>query len=476
MLRTISVFIIISLFSFQINGQGITIDEEIGKSSNQQIIASMGIAKAPVTCEFVNQVGERLIARVEQPFTFRFQVVDSPIPNAFALPGGYIYVTRGILAIMNSEDELAGVIGHEIMHVLERHSINQLKRNILPAILQIPGNVIGIVNEDYGNLINAPLKSSSQVFLASYSRGHETEADLNGIEIMSRAGYDPMALATALENLSKTVELVMGEGEKRSYLNDHPYTPKRVTRIHKKVERLNWKPKPGITGNKYEFYKKLDGLYYGQDPAGGVFRDQQFIHYDLDFTITFPEGWKTENTPQAVGAIEPDEHALVYLGVKEDTLSPKDRAEMVIDIVKRKRQTSPDRAEEINVNGFDGYLITYSDESGSVPTYFSCLWLGVNGLTFQIIGFGYQEHMEILDKSVLSIRKPTEEEKASVYGSVIKAVLSKSGETIESLSARTRNTWDKTTTALANDIPEDKVFEEGEPVKIIIKEQYIGKK
>ncbi len=161
-------------------------------------------------------------------------------PNAFALPGGYIYVSRGLLSLVNDEAELACVIGHEMIHVTKRHSVKQMKKSIFPAILHIPGAVVGLFNQDLGRIINTPVSFGSELFLSNYSRKQETESDELGIKIASQAGYDPSRLTVILDNLAKDVALLTGEEEKKSYFSTHPITPKRIERIEKELPALNW--------------------------------------------------------------------------------------------------------------------------------------------------------------------------------------------------------------------------------------------
>ena len=456
--------------------KSIVIDQQLGAEGAQMVAVTMGMVNVPVTNEYVNQVGDRLLATVGQPFDFKFQIIDSHIPNAFALPGGYVYVTRGILAILNSEDELAGVMGHEIMHVLERHSVKQMKKSIVPILLQVPGKIVTLVNKDYGHLINAPITSGSQAFLAKYSRGQENEADMNGVEIMSKAGYNPLALAIALENLAKEVEMITGEEEQKSYMSDHPYTPKRVSNIQKKAENLQWSQKPGIVEGKLGFYKKLEGLYFGQNPEAGIFEDNQFLHLDMDFTITFPEEWVQENTPLVITAKEPNGRGMISVGLEPEFGDPSEYAEKLIKTVQNKHKTSPDRSEPVEINGLKGHVVTYTEktESGNAATH--SLWLNIHKQTFQLVGIGFEEQRTALREIALSIRKLSDIEKGSYFGYKIKAVTAKEGESIEELSKRTQNYWDVAFTAIANNIPNNKKFSEGAAVKIVVKELYTCRK
>ena len=139
----------------------------------------MGLYQHDSLSRLVNAIGQKLVSRLKNnPFEFKFFLADSPEPNAFALPGGYVYVTRGILPLVQTEDELAGIMAHEIIHVTERHSVKHMRRGLLGGVLQLPGNLINTVTRtQIGNILTTPIALTSKVFIAKYSRGQEREAD-----------------------------------------------------------------------------------------------------------------------------------------------------------------------------------------------------------------------------------------------------------------------------------------------------------
>src|SRR5213079_3194867 len=157
---------------------------------------------------YLGQVGARLVAAANDArWKFTFKIVDQQESNAFAIPGGRIYVSRGLLALVNREDELAGVLAHEIAHVNERHSTRQQRKGILPGILSLPGNIVGgIVSEDLGAIINAPIDTVGGAWLSRYSRGQESDSDRIGMRTAAKAGYDPSALADILGRLEQVIK------------------------------------------------------------------------------------------------------------------------------------------------------------------------------------------------------------------------------------------------------------------------------
>jgi len=159
-------------------GQSVELDKELGAENAIIVEAQMGLVPDKELTGYVSSIGNRLVdALDENPFEFHFYVADDPIPNAFALPGGYVYVTRGILSLVTKEDELACVMGHEIIHVIRRHSVRQMRSSIIPNLLELPGSILGtVVDDDLGDLLNTPIHTSNSLLLASYSRTVSTRS------------------------------------------------------------------------------------------------------------------------------------------------------------------------------------------------------------------------------------------------------------------------------------------------------------
>ena len=222
--------------------QSIDLDKKLGAENAELVEAQMGLYMDKELTDYVRKIGDRLVDELDKnPFEFQFHIADEGVPNAFALPGGYVYVTRGLLSLITKEDELAGVMGHEIIHVTQRHSIKQMRTSVLPRMLEIPGAIVGtVVNEDLGNLLNMPISTSNTLLLSSYGRKHESESDNKGVTLASKAGYDPGALKSILDRISKTIEAITEEEEKKSYFSSHPYTPDRIKNIDKVEAKLKW--------------------------------------------------------------------------------------------------------------------------------------------------------------------------------------------------------------------------------------------
>ena len=466
------VFLMLLASHFLVQGQDISYDEKIGAEGELMVERQMGIYDDSVKAGFVNEIGFRLVDQLgPQPFDYTFKIVDMAEPNAFALPAGHIYVTRGILALANTEDELAGVLSHEIIHSHRRHTVRQMKKSILPGLLQIPGAIVSSVAPDLGRVFD-PLTMGSQAIIASHSRGHEKEADQYGIKIAGEAGYDPFQLATILKNLSQQAESMTGQEEKKNWLSDHPYTPKRIDYIYKNAEKIEVSGKKNIYKTRFDFLKQIDGLVYGDNPAQGVFNGPEFLHPDLDLFFLFPEKWRQMNTPTVVAAVDSTNSALIYLTLEHKYESARMAADSIAYLYEMKTGNHVDDQKELFVNGLNANLISVIDRSGQKPMYIFLMWVEFNDLLIKITGAGYEKYKSRLQKSAESIRKLNAEEKKSIKKHVLRIRKARANESLEDFNKRTGNEWDLSQTAIINGIDPSEKLQEGQILKISKLEPY----
>lgn len=275
-------------------------ERQVGKEEHPKILTQFGgVYEDDAVTGYVAQIGGRLATHAEYPAgDFTFTVLDDPLVNAFALPGGYVYVTRGLMALANSEAELAGVVAHEIGHVTGRHTAERYSR----------ANVAGIGATLLGVLLGSPeagqlAQQGAQLYLLKFSRGQELEADQLGVRYLTRAGYDPFAEADFLDTLQSWSELqaqIAGrELSDNSFFSTHPNTSKRVRQAIEEAEGVGVKPYDRPR-RRDEYLDAIDGMLYGEDPAQGLVRGQTFWHPDLGFTFEAPAGFDIVNTPEAV--------------------------------------------------------------------------------------------------------------------------------------------------------------------------------
>jgi len=450
------------------------LDVQLGASYAPMVEQQMGLYYDDDATSYIQALGARLTEKVRGvPFKFQFTIVDSPEPNAFAIPGGHVYVTRGILSVANNEQELAGVIGHEIIHVLERHTVQQMQKSLAPSLLKLPGALVGKVSPGLGALINAPLGLGSKLFMANYGRGQEREADKLGIQLAARSGYNPQQLAVILTNLSDQVKALTGNAEKVNYFSDHPFTPKRADYINKSSVKIDWKPLPPIAEPGRDFLSKFDGMYFGSNPAQGVFQDNKFLHPDLGIFIDFPEGWTKENNPQAVAAADKEGNGLVYLTVP-DTLASPAALGALLDKRFEEKGIQMDRSEEVQINGNNAYLIDASEATNTGVVNLTIVFVDVNGVVFQMVGVATDPLKDTVSSSLNSIRSLTGEEQANITGLVLRVEAAEEGESLEAFNERTGNEWNASFTALMNNIPEDVLLKKGQYLKTVRSEAYVS--
>ena len=279
---------------------------EMGREADGQVTEAYGLYGSEELQTFVRDMGEDLAAQSERPrLPWSFKVVDDPIVNAFALPGGFIFITRGILASLSSEAELAGVLGHEIGHVTARHSASQLSRQQLQ---QLGLGVGSVLSSDFASAAGA-LSAGLQILNLKYGRGDETQSDELGVRYMSRAGYDPNALVGVFQALALAAG---GGGRLPEWQSTHPDPENRQARIRELVAGSG-RDYSGFKSGRDEYLRRLDGLIYGANPREGFFEGSLFRHPEMAFAIDFPVGWKTANQKSQVVGVAEDETAVVVL-------------------------------------------------------------------------------------------------------------------------------------------------------------------
>jgi predicted Zn-dependent protease len=286
----------------------------IGRQADQEISAAMGLYNNAELQKYVSELGKRLAATSERPdLPWSFKVVDDPVVNAFALPGGFIYVTRGILAHMNNEAELAGVMGHEIGHVTAQHSVNRMSTQQLTQLGLGVGMILKPELQQYGQLASQGL---GLLFL-KFSRDDESQADALGVRYMRRISEDPRQMAevmTMLDNVTKA----SGGGRVPEWLATHPDPGNRREAIQAQLDTVT----TGFSGTKVNaqsYISHLNGVVFGDNPREGFFKGNTFMQPELKFRFDFPEGWKTQNQKASVIAVSPQQDAQIQISLAKDS-------------------------------------------------------------------------------------------------------------------------------------------------------------
>ena len=291
----------------------------MGKEADQEAVAAYGLYDDPKVQAYVNELGQRLAAKSERPsLPWSFKVVDDAAVNAFALPGGYIYVTRGIMAHLRSEAELVAVMGHEIGHVTGRHSASQMSKQQLA----MGGLILGmVVKPEFQRFAGLAQQGLGLLFL-KFGRDDENQADELGLRYMTRVDYDPREMLEVFGVLDGVTRAEGGGGRMPDWLSTHPSPGNRLTRIQGQIAATG---ASGSVVRRTEYLRRLDGMVFGENPREGFFRENAFYHPDLRFQLSFPRGFRTQNTKQAVVGVSEAQDALVALTLAAGA-SPEDAA------------------------------------------------------------------------------------------------------------------------------------------------------
>ncbi len=326
-------------------------DDEValGRQTNPQVLQTYGQYQDAALAAYVADLGKKLGALSDRPnLDYSFQVLDSPVVNAFAVPGGYVYLTRGILAYLNDEAELAGVAAHEIGHIAARHSAQQYSRAQMVQIGLGLGSVLSKTFQKYAGLAEFGV---GMLFL-SFSRGNERQADDLGVLYSSKAGYDARNMA----NLFVTLER-LNPGEDRSglpgWFSTHPNPPDRIAAIQKaaQVWRAN-NPQAAFATHRDAYLKHVDGIVFGEDPRQGYVDGTTFYHPGLRFQFPVPEGWKVNNTASQVQIVNQKQDAAILFS-RASGQSPSAAAEAFV----KQSQAAVLSTESAQVSGMPAHRL-----------------------------------------------------------------------------------------------------------------------
>ncbi len=359
-----------SMLSLVSEGQEI----QMGQQYMAQVNAEQGLYADTALTAYVDSVGRALAAVSERPeLPWSFQIVDDRVVNAFALPGGPIYVARGLLAHFNSEAELASVLGHEIGHITARHIVEAMSRQQLAQIGLIAGMIAVPDLAPYAQDLSGALG----VLFLKFGRDDESQSDALGFRYMTRLGYDPEAAVAMFEILDRQNPesgRVIPEWQ-----STHPDPGNRIAAARQRVTAAG---SPGGRVLRDEYLRRIDGLVWGEDPREGYFLDQRFIHPELRFEFTLPDGWLKVNTKQAVLAGSPEKDARFQL-----TAGPGSPEEVARDFFAQQgiRQGGVARR---TVNGLPAVVGTFSTSTQQGATIEGiAMFVEHGGLTYGMLGY-----------------------------------------------------------------------------------------
>lgn len=317
----------------------------LGKDTDGQIKAIYGVYNDPELNKYVMNVGQSLAPLTHRPhLEYHFFVLDSPVVNAFAVPGGYVYITRGILALMNSEAELAVVLGHELGHVNARHSIHRMSEQML---FQVGLAVGSALNKTFANL--AGLASTGvQLLFLKFSRDDERQADQLGVEYSRKGGYNPGEMIPFFHSLEELGDLSGGRQSLPGFLSTHPLTSERI----QNTKAMLLESDNNLTIDRNLYLQRIDGTVFGEDPRQGFVEGDAFYHPEMRFFFKFPQEWNLQNTPSQVVIASKDGDAGIILQAEQSSDTPRDYGKKQIDQLKEARLGEN---RSLTINGFQVY-------------------------------------------------------------------------------------------------------------------------
>jgi predicted Zn-dependent protease len=409
-------------------------ETQVGAQEHAKVLTQYTLYEDQTLQRYIQDVGRKVVQNTERnDVTYQFFLLDSPVVNAFALPGGYIYLTRGLLALSNSEAEMAAVLAHEAGHITARHSAERFSRGVVTSIgAAILASAIG------DSSVSQVLGTGTDLYMKSYSRGQENQADSLGIRYLSRNGYDPRAMSEFLSSLQADTQMeAILAGESASavgttdYFSTHPATAERVSLA---MGQAGQYPLSG-TIERDSYLRRLDGLVYGDSAKQGFIRGQDFYHPDMGFAFLVPRDYKAVNQPHQVVATNTSGAAIVFdMATNPQRLSPMDFLRV------QWAQGEPvNEAEDLDINGmraatatFDGAvngkpmmirLIAIEWDSGKIARFLMAMPRGLSA-----------SDIESLQRTTYSFRRLSAQERKTIRPYRIKIISAKAGDTLASLA------------------------------------------
>ena len=405
--------------------------ETAAEREHQRILAAYGGAYENAKLQAsLEQTVEKLVAASERPdLKYQLHLLNSPSVNAFALPSGNLYVTRGLIALANDNSEVASVLAHEMSHVIARHA----------AIREDQARQAALVNRVATDLLSDPnlgalALAKSKIALASFSRAQEFEADGIGVGISARAGFDPYGAQRFLTSMGANAALKARQANidprAPDFLSSHPATPERVSNATANARQFTG---PGSGEREREAYLEVaDGLIYGEDPSEGLVRGRRFLHPKLGFTVNAPEGFSLENTAQAVFGVKDGGSEALRLDVVRVPAEQKLSDYLISGWIENVDIRS---IEDLTINGFPAATATAQGDSWSFRLYA----IRFGSEVYRFI-FAAKNRTDAVDKqfraSINTFRRMSLSEMNSVRPMRIKVVTVGANDTVERLAHR----------------------------------------
>ena len=406
---------------------------EIGRQMNPKIIKEYGLYPDQALQEYVNQLGQKLAAVCDRPdLHYRFKIVNSSIVNAFALPGGYVYVTRGLLTHINSEAELSGVIGHEMGHITARHAVRQYTKAQTYQLGMLATSIFYPEISQLGQFADF----LALAIIKGYSRNYELQADQLGIKYSSSVGYDPYCVSSFMKTL-RNIEEATGQKGYHGLFSTHPETEERIVKAEVEAKKVIPPHNNHFKQLRERYLSKIDGLAFGDDPKEGVVIKNVFRHPDLRIELTFPEGWTINNGKEVLAAKHPEKEYFIQMTLSDlgKKLSAADFARKVEKSYHLEKLSGSSQI----INGLSAYVGTYQGmkgKMGKIKAKVASILVEDKG--YVVMGFSsldsFEEILPLFTPTINSFKRLSLEEAKKIKPHKIKIYTVKKGDTWKSIA------------------------------------------
>lgn len=441
----------------------------MGAEAASQVGQSIGLVDDAALQEYVSRIGLALAADSERPdLPWSFAVVDDPTPNAFALPGGYIYITRGILPFLDDEAELAGVLGHEIGHVTARHSAQQYTKATSAGV----GLTLLSIFVPEARPLQGAAETALGVLFLKYGRDDERQADQLGVQYAAKTGWDPIGVAGMLRTLARLDEASGSRRGVPNWLSTHPAPAERVAEVQQYVQEL--KPAaatPRVEVDEAAFLRRVDGIIFGDSPSDGIVRGTQFLHPELRLALAFPPGWEVQNSASQVMAKAPERENYMLLQLVPNPQGSIEQVAQTTMASSGFRRLDGSRSE---INGLDAYVGLYQ---GSLEGLGNVGMLAAHIVhernVYVLAGLAPPDQFEgarrEFESSIRSFRALSRAEAAAIRPNRVDLYTVRAGDTWQSIAARAgENIIKPATLAIMNDAEPSQQPRPGDRIKIVV--------
>jgi predicted Zn-dependent protease len=435
---------------------------EMGRQGAAQVERTIGLVPDSALQAYIQRLGLQLARQSQRPdIPWRFGVVDDPTPNAFALPGGPIYFTRGMLGLMNSEAELVAVLGHEIGHITARHQVDMISRQ---QLAQVGLGLGGALFPQLGQLGGVAGLGLDLLFLR-YSRDAERQADDLGFQYTLDQRFDVREMASVFQSLGR-----LGEEQRSAvpaWLQTHPLPAERIQAVQQRIAAAEPLPADLRVGRP-EFLTRINGMIYGVNPRNGFFRDGLFLHPDLRFQLRFPAGWQTQNLAQSVMAVSPQQNAAIQLTLSGDP-NPQTAAQRFL----QQQGIQAGQTTSQTINGNPAIVASFRAQTQETVVQGLASWISYDGRIYQILSYSpvavFAQAQPIFQQSIGSFAQLTDPQALAVQPNRIQIVTLQRNLTLAQFNAQYPSAIPIAELAVINRVPTpETVIPAGSQLKRIV--------